>query len=88
MAVSILYYLAPAQRKTFRFFSAGSMLATLLIVVATLGFNFYVDHFSSYNALYGSLGTLMVVLVWLYINAFSLILGFELNASIRTARIK
>ena len=88
MAISILYYLAPAQRKTFRLISAGSMLATLLIVVSTLGFNFYVDHFSSYNALYGSLGTLMVVLVWIYINAFSLIVGFELNASIRTARMK
>jgi membrane protein len=85
MAISIVYYLAPARRKHFRIISAGSLLATILIVLTTLGFNFYVDHFSSYNALYGSLGTLMIVLVWIYINAISLIVGFELNASIVTA---
>ncbi len=84
-AISIVYYLAPAKHKSFRFLTAGSLLATILIVITTLGFNFYVDHFSSYNALYGSLGTLMIVLVWIYINAISLIVGFELNASIRTA---
>jgi membrane protein len=86
MAISLVYYLAPAKQKSFRFFSAGSLLATFLIVITTLGFNFYVDNFASYNALYGSLGTLMIVLVWIYINAISLIVGFELNASIRTAR--
>lgn len=85
MAISFIYYLAPARQKSFRFFSSGSMLATLLIVVTTLGFNFYVDNFSSYNVLYGSLGTLMIVLVWIYINAISLIVGFELNASINNA---
>lgn len=85
MAISLIYYLAPARRKYFRFFSAGSLLATILIVITTLAFNFYVDNFSSYNALYGSLGTLMIVLVLIYINAISLIVGFELNASIRIA---
>ena len=84
--ISFIYYLAPARQKTFRFFSAGSMLATFLVVITTLGFNFYVDHFASYNALYGSLGTLMIVLFWIYINSISLLVGFELNASIRTAR--
>ncbi|MEI7897037.1 MAG: YihY/virulence factor BrkB family protein [bacterium] len=85
-AISLIYYLAPARRKTFLFFSAGSLLATFLIVITTLAFNYYVDHFSSYNVLYGSLGTLMIVLVWIYINAISLIVGFELNASITTAK--
>jgi membrane protein len=85
-AISLVYYLAPVKQKSFRFFSPGSLLATFLIVVTTLGFNFYVDNFSSYNVLYGSLGTLMIVLVWIYINAISLIVGFELNASIRIAQ--
>jgi membrane protein len=85
-AISIVYYLGPVNQKSFRFISPGSLLATVLIIVTTLGFNFYVDNFSSYNALYGSLGTLMIVLVWIYINSISLIVGFELNASIRTAR--
>jgi len=85
-AISLIYYLAPVKQKSFRFFSPGSLLATFLIIITTLAFNFYVDHFSSYNVLYGSLGTLMIVLVWIYINAISLIVGFELNASIRTAQ--
>jgi membrane protein len=85
MAISFIYYLGPARQNSFRFISAGSLLATILIVITTLGFNFYVDNFASYNALYGSLGTLMIVLVWIYINSISLILGFELNASIRKA---
>ena len=88
MAISIIYFLAPVRQSRFMFFSPGSLLATFLVVITTLGFNFYVDNFSRYNALYGSLGTLMIVLVWIYINAISLIIGFELNASIRTARKK
>ncbi|HNY01995.1 MAG TPA: YihY/virulence factor BrkB family protein [Bacteroidales bacterium] len=84
-AISFIYYLAPGGKKSFRFFSAGSILSTLLVILTTLGFNFYVDHFSSYNVLYGSLGTLMIVLVWIYINAISLLIGFELNASIQSA---
>jgi len=85
MAISFIYYFAPARKNNFRFISPGSLLATILVFITTLGFNFYVDNFSSYNALYGSLGTLMVVLVWIYINAISLIVGFELNASISQA---
>jgi len=87
-AISFLYSLAPAKILRFRLISAGSLLATSLIVITSLGFNFYVDHFSSYNAFYGSLGTLMIVLMWIYINAISLLIGFELNVSIRTAKEK
>jgi len=87
LAISSIYYLAPAHRTDFRFISAGSMLATVLMVITTLGFNFYVDNFSRYNAFYGSLGTLMIVLIWIYLNAISVIIGFELNVSIHNARI-
>jgi len=86
MAISILYFLAPAKRGRFRFISAGSLLATILVIATTLGFNYYVDNFSKYNALYGSIGTLLVVLVWIYMNAISLLIGFELNASIMNAK--
>lgn len=85
-AISFIYYLAPAKKRQFRFISAGSSLATLLIIATTLGFNFYVDNFSKYNALYGSIGTLLVVLLWIYFNSFSLLIGFELNASIHNAK--
>jgi membrane protein len=84
---AFLYYFAPARRKHFRFISAGASLATFLIIVTTLGFNFYVDNFSKYNALYGSIGTLMVVMLWIYFNSFSLLIGFELNASIKNAKV-
>jgi membrane protein len=86
LTISFLYYFAPAKRKHFRFISAGASLATFLVIVTTLGFNFYVDNFAKYNALYGSIGTLMVVLLWIYFNSLSLLIGFELNASIRNAK--
>lgn len=87
LAISFIYYLAPARSTDFRFISAGSMIATVLVVITTLGFNYYVDNFSRYNALYGSIGTLMIVLIWIYVNAISVIIGFELNASIHKAHI-
>jgi membrane protein len=86
LAISFIYYLAPARRRDFRFISAGSSLATLLVILTTLGFNFYVDNFARYNILYGSIGTLMIVLLWIYFNAISLLIGFELNASIYNAK--
>ncbi len=86
VAISFLYFLAPAKRGRYRFISAGSMLATILMIITTLGFNYYVDNFARYNALYGSIGTLLIVLVWIYLNSISLLIGFELNASIMNAR--
>jgi len=84
--ISFIYYLGPAKSSKFRFISAGSSLATFLTLIATVGFNFYVSNFSSYNALYGSIGTLLIVLIWIYFNAIILLIGFELNASIHSAR--
>ncbi len=86
MAISFLYYLAPAKRTDFRFISPGSMLATILFIITSLGFSFYVNHFGQYNKLYGWIGTLMVILIWLYLNAIALLIGFELNVSIKEAR--
>jgi membrane protein len=83
--ISFIYYLGPAKSSKFRFISAGSSLATFLTLIATIGFNFYVQNFSSYNALYGSIGTLLIVLIWIYFNAIILLIGFELNASIHVA---
>ncbi len=80
--ISTLYYFGPATVKKFRFISAGSTLATILCILTSLGFAFYVNNFSSYNKLYGSIGTLIVIMLWLYINSLILLIGFELNASI------
>jgi membrane protein len=83
---STLYYYAPAKRKNFRFISAGSSFATILTIVTSIGFDYYVSNFSRYNALYGSIGTLIVVLMWINFNATILLLGFELNASISAVK--
>lgn len=86
--ISFIYYLAPAKSSKFRFISAGSSLATFLAISASIGFNFYVQNFSSYNVLYGSIGTLLIILVWIYFNSIILLIGYELNASIHQAGIK
>jgi membrane protein len=88
MAISFLYYLAPAKRADFKFFSPGSTLATFLFILSSLGFSAYVNHYGQYNKLYGSIGTLMVVLIWLYLNSIAILIGFELNVSIIEARNK
>lgn len=86
-AISFLYYLAPSRKAKFRFISAGSSLATLLFIATSLGFSAYVNNFDQYNRLYGSMGTILVILLWLYLNSITLLIGFELNASIRSANI-
>lgn len=84
-AISFLYYLAPSRKAKFRFISAGSSLATLLFIATSLGFSAYVNNFDQYNRLYGSMGTILVILLWLYLNSITLLIGFELNASIKSA---
>jgi membrane protein len=85
LAISFLYYFAPAKRSDFRFFTPGSTLATILFIITSLGFSAYVNNFGQYNKLYGWIGTLMVILVWLYLNSIALLIGFELNVSIKDA---
>lgn len=82
VTVSILYRYAPAHKQRWDFLSAGSIMATLLAIVTSLGFSFYINHFSSYNKVYGSIGTLIVTMIFLYLNSLIVLLGFELNASI------
>lgn len=82
ITTSILYRYGPANAKKWRFFSAGSWFATILAIFTFWGFSYYINNFSNYNKLYGSIGTLIVVMIWLYLNSLILLIGFELNASI------
>ncbi len=84
--ISFLYYAGPAKKVKWRFFSAGSTLATILSITTSLGFSYFVNNFAQYNKLYGSIGTLIVILLWIQFNAFALLIGFELNASIDIAK--
>lgn len=85
LTISFLYWLAPARRSDFRFISPGSIVATFLFILTSIGFSAYVNNFGPYNQLYGSIGTFIVIMIWLYLNSIALLIGFELNVSIREA---
>ena len=87
-AFSFLYYMAPAADSRFRFISPGSTLSTVLTILASVGFNYYVNSISQYNSLYGSIGTLIIIMVGIYFNAMIVLIGFELNVSIMHAKRK
>jgi membrane protein len=85
-AISFLYYLGPSGNVKYRFISAGSSLATVFIIIVSSGFAFYVNNFASYNKLYGSIGTIIVVMLFINFNVFVILLGYELNSSIYLAK--
>jgi membrane protein len=85
-AYSFLYYLAPAKKTEWRFISAGGTLATVLSIITMVGFSYYINNFNQYNKLYGSIGTLLIILLLIYALSLILLVGFELNASIYEAR--
>jgi membrane protein len=83
---SCIYYIAPSKKSQYRFISAGSTLSTILSIFTSLGFAYYVNNFGQYNKLYGSIGTIIVILLWIQFNSLILLIGFELNASIKNAK--
>ena len=85
-SISCIYYFAPANKSRWKFMSPGSILCTILNVVTSMAFSYYVNNFSQYNQLYGSIGTLLIILLWMYFNSIILLIGFELNASIISAK--
>ncbi|WP_231491685.1 YihY/virulence factor BrkB family protein [Pedobacter sp. Leaf170] len=86
ITISILYRYGPSHAKKWKLFSAGSWLATILAFLTIWGFSFYINNFGSYNKVYGSIGTLIVIMIWLYLNSLILLIGFELNASIDVSK--
>lgn len=77
---SSIFYFAPAQKQVFKFISAGSCFSSIVLVIAAIGFNFYISNLASYNEIYGSIGGVIVYMLWLYITGFILLLGAEINA--------
>jgi membrane protein len=86
LGISVLYYFGTKEAKESRFFSVGSLFTTLLIIITTYLFSSYLDNFSSYNKLYGSIGALLILMIYIWINSNIFLLGFELNASIQKLR--
>lgn len=78
--ITIIFFLANKKVK-FRFINIGSVFSSLFIIITSILFSIYINNFDTYNKLYGSIGTLMIILLWMYFNSFILILGFELNTT-------
>ena len=85
IGISVIYYFAPEFKDKFRFFNIGGIFSSIFCILATNLFSFYITNFNSYNKLYGSIGTLIALMVWIYLISLILILGFEINISIRVA---
>lgn len=81
-AVATLYYSGTREGRQARFFSVGALFTTILILLTTYLFGLYIENFSRYNELYGSIGALLVLMVYIWLNSNILLLGFELNASL------
>lgn len=81
-SLSTLYFFGTIQGKKISFFSPGAMMSTLLVLLNFKLFSIYVSKFSQYNQLYGSIGTLIVLMLFIWLNAIILLLGYELNTSL------
>jgi membrane protein len=79
---AFIYKYAPHVKEKWPLLSPGAILSTTLMLVTTLGFSYWVNNFGSYSKIYGSIGTVLVVMTLIYINALILLIGFELNVSI------
>ena len=85
-SVAIIYKYAPAVHKRWRLSSPGAIFATLLIIITNYAFAFWVNHFGNYNKIYGSIGTILIIMLLIYINSLLLLIGYELNVSIHSLK--
>lgn len=85
LSISTIYYFGPAIHYNWRFFSIGSLVATLLTIAVSYGFSFYITNFGTYNKVYGSIGVLIALMVWIQLITVVLLVGYEINASIHEA---
>ena len=86
IATATLYYFGTKEGRHTRFFSIGALLTTSLIILTSYLFGVYIENFSQYNKLYGSIGALLILLLYLWLNSNILLLGYELNATLRNLR--
>ena len=88
-AISLIYYFGPARTEKFKIITTGSTLTTFLSILTSIGFSYWVQNFNQFNSLYGSIGTIMVLMIWFNLNALIILIGYEINVAIyRTKKIK
>lgn len=80
--IAVVYKFAPSINKRWKLLSAGAVIATILTLITTILFSYWVNNFASYNKIYGSIGTVLIIMILIYINSLILLIGFELNVSI------
>ena len=84
--ITLIYKYGPTLKKRIPFINPGSILATVLSIITSIGFSYFINNFGRYNELYGSIGALIVIMLWLQFNAFVILIGYELIASIAVNR--
>lgn len=82
LGFALVYYFGPDVKQEFRFVTPGSVVGVILLILASAGFRAYVENFGNYDATYGSIGAMVVLMLWLYITGFVIFVGSELNALI------
>lgn len=85
-SIGFIYKYAPAITKRWKLASPGAIFATFLVVLSTFAFSFYVNNFASYNKIYGSIGTIMILMFLIYLNSLILLIGYELNVCIHSLK--
>ena len=80
--IALIYKFAPSVKKRWKLQSPGAILATVLLIATTLIFGYWVNHFANFNKLYGSVGTVLIIMNLIFFNSMVLLIGFELNVSI------
>jgi membrane protein len=85
-ALALVYYYGPDTHQKWEWFSPGAILATLLWLAISLGFRAYLQYAADYNATYGTIGGVIILLLWLYLSGFAILVGAELNAEIDHAK--
>jgi membrane protein len=85
-SISVIYRHAPSVHKKWKLISPGSILATFLMIIFAGAFSYYVSNFSNYNKLYGSISTILILMLLIYFNSLVLLIGFELNVSITSLK--
>jgi membrane protein len=87
MTVGFIFKYAPSVEKRWRLITPGTITTTFLSILSSVGFSIFVNNFGKYNVLYGSIGTIMMVMALIYINSVAILIGFELNVSISSMKI-
>lgn len=86
--VSTLYFTGTKEGRQTKFFSIGSLVTTTLILISSYLYGIYIDNFASYNEIYGSIGAILILMIYIWLTANVLLLGYELNASIRSLKAR